>query len=84
MSEHKHIRKTGVLQRVTQLSRLDRIFIDHLVGTVELWYAARAYNSDANSQTSLEMKSEEKAVSEALVQSYNEVLARFPGKLNSR
>ncbi len=49
---------------------------------MELWYAARAYNSDANSQTSLEMKSEEKAVSEALVQSYNEVLARFPGKLN--
>ncbi|VDM30200.1 unnamed protein product [Hydatigera taeniaeformis] len=28
--------------RAVQLSRLDRIFIDHLVNTAEMWYAARA------------------------------------------
>lgn len=30
------------LGRAIQLSRLDRIFIDHLVNTAELWYAAKA------------------------------------------
>ncbi|KAL5109830.1 hypothetical protein TcWFU_001596 [Taenia crassiceps] len=51
------------LGRAIQLSRLDRIFIDHLVNTAELWYTTRAAK-DTNSAPLEEMASREMAEAE--------------------
>ncbi|VUZ53879.1 unnamed protein product [Hymenolepis diminuta] len=63
------------LNRAIQLSRFDRIFIDHLVNTAELWYSAKAAKEvDANVPTA-PAGSEEitpRQIAEA------EVLAKFP------
>ncbi|VDK20666.1 unnamed protein product [Taenia asiatica] len=58
------------LGRAIQLSRLDRIFIDHLVNTAELWHTARAAK-DSDLAPVEEMVSRE--VAEA------EIRTRFPG-----
>ncbi|KAM7537662.1 hypothetical protein Aperf_G00000059999 [Anoplocephala perfoliata] len=61
------------LSRALQLTRLDRIFIDHVVNTVELWYSAKAAK-DADSNTSAAGSEEitPKQIAEA------EVLSRLP------
>ncbi|VDD82982.1 unnamed protein product [Mesocestoides corti] len=69
------------LARAAQLSRLDRVFIDHLVHTAELWYASRALQqSDPLPAPSLEVNVEEGGSREPLdAQACAEVLSRFPG-----
>lgn len=59
------------LGRAIQLSRLDRIFIDHLVNTAELWYTARAAK-DSDSAPAEEVVSREMAEVE--------IRTRFPGR----
>uniref|UniRef100_A0A5K3FFK1 UDENN domain-containing protein n=1 Tax=Mesocestoides corti TaxID=53468 RepID=A0A5K3FFK1_MESCO len=68
------------LARAAQLSRLDRVFIDHLVHTAELWYASRALQqSDPLPAPSLEVNVEEGGSREPLdAQACAEVLSRFP------
>ncbi|KAM3180620.1 hypothetical protein ACTXT7_015929 [Hymenolepis weldensis] len=64
-----------LLNRAIQLSRFDRIFIDHLVNTAELWYSAKATKEVDTSVPAAPAGSEEitpRQIAEA------EVLAKFP------
>lgn len=66
------------LNRAIQLSRFDRIFIDHLVNTAELWYSAKAAKEVDTSVSAVPAGSEEitpRQIAET------EVLAKFPGSL---
>ncbi|VDO10095.1 unnamed protein product [Rodentolepis nana] len=65
------------LNRAIQLSRFDRVFIDHLVNTAELWFSAKAAKEvDTGVQPPAPAMSEEitpRQLAEA------EVLTKFPG-----
>lgn len=47
-----------VLSKAVQLSRLDRIFVDHLFHTVELWHSARRHQRIHQSDMGVRVASE--------------------------